>query len=100
MSETVHFSNDGILTLCGQSASSYINLVSDYNSNDFCHDCINNTAISEALQLWKRVFEFTSNPFVKGFSGYYCFICDGSPDHEPDCPWLKAKELVKVDEKE
>ena len=58
-------------------------------------------SITEAMDLWKRVMNWTSDPFVVGPHMWQrkCFFCDGNkPNHEPGCVWTKAVELVKADE--
>jgi len=50
VAEKVHFSQDGNLTLCNQSASSYINCVCDYKPDDFCQECVSNLARVKELE--------------------------------------------------
>jgi hypothetical protein len=53
-------------------------------------------SITEAMELWKRVFDWTGNHTWQRI----CFFCgEDKPDHAPGCTWTKAKELVKADER-
>jgi hypothetical protein len=56
-------------------------------------------SITEAMELWKRVFDWTGNPFIVGNHTWQrvCFFCGGDkPNHVSGCVWPKAKELVKA----
>ncbi len=59
-------------------------------------------SITEAMELWKRVFDWTGDPFVEqcNYTDLCCFFCSNeSPNHAPGCVWPKAEKLVKADEK-
>ena len=49
-----------------------------------------------ALQLWKRWFEFSGEPFEIDGAYQYCFFCrnDKSEGHDKECVYVAACELV------
>jgi len=57
--------------------------------------------MDKALELWKRLFEWTEQPFVYidyGDTYRKCFFCDADDvgiGHEDDCIWIEAKKLVE-----
>jgi hypothetical protein len=54
-----------------------------------------------ALELWRRWFEFSGDPWESaGFWGTdFCFFCrEDHPNHKPDCVYIAAKELVGYEE--
>jgi hypothetical protein len=56
--------------------------------------------MDKALELWKRFFiDWGSDKcWVQDCYGDdTCFFCSESkPNHEPDCIWVEAEELVEV----
>ena len=50
----------------------------------------------EALSLWGRWFAEFGEPWVTDINGEcYCCFCDGVyPDHESNCIYLAAKDLL------
>lgn len=59
-------------------------------------------SMTEAMELWKRLFDWTGNPFVVGNHTWQrvCYFCgENKPKHELHCIWLKAKGLIEADEK-
>ena len=53
--------------------------------------------MDKALELWKRLFEYTSNPYEKVDGEEWCFFCTATKgySHEPGCIWIEAKKLVE-----
>lgn len=49
-----------------------------------------------ALELWKRWFEFSGDPWesIDVFEDCCFFCCGDRPDHELDCVYVAAKKLI------
>ena len=65
--------------------------VAKHLADQFHHDC-------KALELWKRLFEWTDSPYEEWEDGsFLCFFCgtEESMPHAPDCIWIEAKKLVE-----
>jgi hypothetical protein len=53
--------------------------------------------MDEALQIWKKWFEYSGSPWVLGSGGWFeeCFFCgENIPNHEDNCVYVKAKKLI------
>lgn len=57
--------------------------------------------LEAAIELWKRWFDWSGNPWEVNSNGdECCFFCgELKPNHEVDCVYTIAKELVSLDEK-
>ena len=56
--------------------------------------------LTTSIELWKRWFDWRGNPWLNDASQMKCFFCDGQrPNHDVNCVYLIAKELVSLDEK-
>ncbi len=56
---------------------------------------MNNT---EAIELWKRWFKWSGDPWVSGdgWISEQCFFCgEDKPKHTIDCVYILAKELTE-----
>ena len=53
--------------------------------------------MDKALELWKRLFEWTDDPYEGDEYGkQWCFFCgEDYPTHIIDCIWIEAKKLVE-----
>lgn len=87
MPEIVHFSDDDKKTLCGESASPFINAVVDWPARSFCPDCVrwlkDQRAIPEIAYAsdgnkvqWKPNLRDEDGPFYEeSLDGEICFDC-------------------------
>lgn len=57
----------------------------------------------KALELWRKWFSWSGNPWVLEGDEFdrECFFCGRKePDHEQDCTYIGAKNLVEAHEQE